>query len=385
MEKDNKEDFSEYISATRIRLRRVSPFFAALSLYAEIEFTEEYPIAATDGKKIFFNPKTYIKLPPVERDGVYLHELLHMALLHNLRRGMRDPKIFNIAGDIVINGMIENEGNVKIPSFGIRDKKLEHLSVEEIYEILIKKKKKYSNEFNDLVFNNDYKDYKKEENEQASGSPQTEKEIRAYWKQAINDAKLIAKSSGKNVYPKSFDKTLGEITEPEIDWKIKLWNFLVRTPTDFGDFDRRLIYSGLYLENLEGESINVFCCIDTSASISDYEINKFMSEVKGILNSYPNINLKLWYADHDCYGPYEINSIKNVPKPKGGGGTDFEPFFEDIKKQDNNNIDSVSIYLTDGYGYFPEYEPEIPVLWVVIPGGAENNYFPFGEITRLNN
>ena len=89
MEKDNKEDFSEYISATRIRLRRVSPFFAALSLYAEIEFTEEYPIAATDGKKIFFNPKTYIKLPPVERDGVYLHELLHMALLHNLRRGMR--------------------------------------------------------------------------------------------------------------------------------------------------------------------------------------------------------------------------------------------------------------------------------------------------------
>jgi len=207
---------------------------------------------------------------------------------------MRDPKIFNIAGDIVINGMIENEGNVKIPSFGIRDKKLEHLSVEEIYEILIKKKKKYSNEFNDLVFNNDYKDYKKEENEQASGSPQTEKEIRAYWKQAINDAKLIAKSSGKNVYPKSFDKTLGEITEPEIDWKIKLWNFLVRTPTDFGDFDRRLIYSGLYLENLEGESINVFCCIDTSASISDYEINKFMSEVKGILNSYPNINLKLW-------------------------------------------------------------------------------------------
>ena len=39
-------------------------------------------------------------------------------------------------------------------------------------------------------------------------SPQTEKEIRAYWKQAINDAKLIAKSSGKNVYPKSFDKTL---------------------------------------------------------------------------------------------------------------------------------------------------------------------------------
>ena len=90
----------------------------------------------------------------------------------------------------------------------------------------------------------------------------SEKEIRAYWKQ-INDSKLIAKSAGQKVYPGSFDRNLGEITEPEIDWKIKLWNFLVKTPTDYG-IDRRLISSGLYLENLEGESIDVFCCIDTS-------------------------------------------------------------------------------------------------------------------------
>ena len=40
----------EYISATRIRLRKTSPFFAALSLYAEIEFSNEVPLAATHGK-----------------------------------------------------------------------------------------------------------------------------------------------------------------------------------------------------------------------------------------------------------------------------------------------------------------------------------------------
>ena len=82
-------NLQEYISATRIRLRKTSPFFAALSLYAEIEFTTKVQLAATNGKKIFFNPITYIKLPPSERDGVYLHELLHMALLHNFRRGIR--------------------------------------------------------------------------------------------------------------------------------------------------------------------------------------------------------------------------------------------------------------------------------------------------------
>ena len=86
MEKFDKENLSQYISATRIRLRKTSPFFAALSLYAEIEFTDHVDIAATNGKKIRFNPINYIKLPPKERDGIYLHELLHMALLHIFRR-----------------------------------------------------------------------------------------------------------------------------------------------------------------------------------------------------------------------------------------------------------------------------------------------------------
>jgi len=380
----------KYISATKIRLRKLSPFFAALSLYAEIDFSNEVQLAATNGKKIIFNPITYIQLPPSERDGVFLHELLHMALLHHLRRGVRDHYIFNIAADIVVNGMIVNEGNFKIPKYGIRDEDLEHLSVEEVYELIIKNKKKYNLNLVDLI--NDEKD-SEDKDSQGKGNDlktgisdlNTEAEIRNYWKQAINDAKLITKGSSEKSLPESFERNFGEVLEPEIDWKTKLWNFLVRTPTDFGEFDRRLIYSGLYLENLEGESINVFCCIDTSGSISDYEISKFMREIKGIINAYPNLNCRLWYADHECYGPYNIDSMENVPKPKGGGGTDFEPFFKDITKKEFNNNDGVCIYLTDGYGYFPEKEPDLPVLWVVIPGGAEQEYFPFGEIVKLTN
>ncbi len=380
----------KYISATKIRLRKLSPFFAALSLYAEIDFSNEVQLAATNGKKIIFNPITYIQLPPSERDGVFLHELLHMALLHHLRRGVRDHYIFNIAADIVVNGMIVNEGNFKIPKYGIRDEDLEHLSVEEVYELIIKNKKKYNLNLVDLI--NDEKD-SEDKDSQGKGNDlktgisdlNTEAEIRNYWKQAINDAKLITKGSSEKSLPESFERNFGEVLEPEIDWKTKLWNFLVRTPTDFGEFDRRLIYSGLYLENLEGESINVFCCIDTSGSISTYEISKFMREIKGIINAYPNLNCRLWYADHECYGPYNIDSMENVPKPKGGGGTDFEPFFKDITKKEFNNNDGVCIYLTDGYGYFPEKEPDLPVLWVVIPGGAEREYFPFGEIVKLTN
>tara|TARA_S200000501_G_scaffold317372_1_gene310710 strand:+ start:433 stop:1599 length:1167 start_codon:yes stop_codon:yes gene_type:complete len=381
----------EYISATKIRLRKLSPFFAALSLYAEIDFSIDIPLAATNGKKIIFNPITYIKLPPAERDGVFLHELLHMALLHHLRRGVRNPQIFNIAADIVVNGMIENEGNFKIPSYGIRDRDLEHLSVEEVYELIIKNNKKYNLNLIDLIVEDkntedtESKSKNNSKNKTCVNDLNNDSEIRNYWKQAINDAKLITKGSLKYSLPESFERNLGEVLEPEVDWKTKLWNFLVKTPTDFGEFDRRLIYSGLYLETLQGESINVFCCIDTSGSISDYEIDKFMSELKGIINAYPNLNCKLWYADDECYGPYSIDSMENIPKPQGGGGTDFEPFFNNIAKKEYRNSEGVCIYLTDGYGYFPEKEPDAPVLWVVIPGGSEEEDFPFGEIVRLTN
>ena len=48
------------------------------------------------------------------------------------------------------------------------------------------------------------------------------------------------------------------------------------------------------------------------------------------------------------------------------------------------NMESVCIYLTDGYGAFPSKEPDLPVLWVVLPGGASKNFLPFVDIVRLN-
>ena len=379
------EQLTEFISATRIRLRQSSPFFAALALYAKIQYREDIQIAATDGDKIFFNPKTYFELSYLERDAVFLHELLHTALLHPLRRGSRDHFLFNIAADIVVNGMVAAEKDVQLPKTAIRDEEIEHHSVEEIYEI-ISKKSKYKNLQKKLVF----ADILDPSNGGSTGHYQqkdldemkSQYKIKGYWKQAINDSIAISKGSGNSI-PEKFKRTFEEITQPEVNWKSVLWRYLVRTPNNFDGYDRRFIYSGLYLDELQGESVEVFCCIDTSASITQDELNTFIGELSGILKSYPNISCKLWYADDDCYGPYTIESIKSIPSPEGGGATDFRPFFKKIKSLRTIEKESVCVYLTDGYGYMPEKAPELPVLWVITPGGADNDYFEFGEVTRL--
>ena len=80
------------ISASLLRLRMKLPFFATIALFAQFRPTQQLDTAATDGKDIFFNPDYLRALSPAQQDGLLLHEVLHAALLHVLRRGVREQK-----------------------------------------------------------------------------------------------------------------------------------------------------------------------------------------------------------------------------------------------------------------------------------------------------
>ncbi|MEY2983471.1 MAG: hypothetical protein RLZZ568_88 [Cyanobacteriota bacterium] len=422
------------LDATRLRLRMKSPFFATLSLFAQSQFTRMVPTAATDGKTIYLNPDFFESLPPAQKDGVFLHELLHAALLHQQRRGSRERTIWNIAADIVVNGMIVAEQGYEIPEGGIRDKEIEKYQVEEVYELLLSHKALPSLEMPDLleqplalptVEDNKGQDPGNNQQEPDNNQEKTEKEtsqpippvnqagfneefrqqqtvptgspdasaltspqhrqheLEVYWRNAIKQATTIARSQGTDTLPAGIERHLGKIGEPQLDWRHYLWRFLVHTPNDFQGFDRRFIHQGLYLDYLTGESVEIFCCIDTSGSINDQQISLFLGEIRGILSAYPQLHCWLWYADADCYGPYEINRLEDVPKPEGGGGTNFRPFFQAVEEKRTSHRQGVICYLTDGYGAFPTATPSLDTLWVVVPGGKDNEDFPFGEVVRL--
>ena len=205
--------------------------------------------------------------------------------------------------------------------------------------------------------------------------------IEAYWKRAINQSLVMTASNNKGKISNKLERYLDQITNAQLDWKTILWRYLVKTPSDFSGFDRRFISRKLYLEELSIETLEVYCCIDTSGSISEKLLSKFISELKGILSSYPLIKCKLFYADSECYGPYDIDLHGDLPIPEGGGGTDFAPFFKAIKYKANYSL-PISVYLTDGYGSFPE-ESSLETLWVITPGGIKSEDIPFGEVCRL--
>ncbi len=387
------------ISAAVLRLRTKSPFFATLALFAKFIPSNKVETAATNGRDIYINPEYFLNLNPKQQDGLLLHEVLHAALLHVTRRGVRDSHVWNIAADIVTNGIImQQSGQFDLPDGAIRDENLENFSVEEIYELLIQNQENLpelamvdllevpiTNEEGETNETNstDNDDHHQESNQQSTIEVSRQQEIESHWRNALQHAAIISQNQDKGELPGGMTREFAAANSSQLDWRSYLWRYLVQTPNDFSGFDRRFIGNKLYLESLQGESLHVYVAIDTSGSINNDSLGNFFTEVRGILRSYPHVQCQLYFVDVEVYGPYQLDASTAIPTPEGGGGTSFTIFFEHIAQVWDGQTTSVIVYLTDGYGTFPEEKPQLPVLWVVTPGGLDSNNFPFGEVVRL--
>ena len=370
-----------------IQIRRECPFFGALMLFADILFDDSYSTAATDGRNIFINEKFYKSLDPSQQNGLLLHEVLHMALLHITRRETRDLEIWNIAADIVVNNLVQENTSFKLPKKAIIDRTYRDNSVEQIYEKLLKKTKSKLPKLTMVDILVDGENSK--ESRGGRNNIQNEEDLETYWQDKIKVLQnQHSEEGGKGIgnLPLGIGKEIQIVLDPEVDWRSALWKFVGKTPADFHDLDRRFVYLGLYLEGLLTESLEAYVCIDTSGSVSEDLLHQFLAELKGIISSYPHVKCELFFADTEIYGPFEIETIDELPKARGFGGTDFVPFFNYLKKKKDSFTDpyKVAIYLTDGYGGFPSKEPENPTMWLVPQDGLETAAFPFGEVIRIS-
>ena len=186
------------------------------------------------------------------------------------------------------------------------------------------------------------------------------------------------------------ERKLKELTEPQMNWREILANFVQEEVSDysFSPPDKRYYDGPFFMPDYNETDIsvkNVLFMIDTSGSMSDEMITQAYSEIKGAIDQF---NGKL----QGLLGFFEATVIAPVPfydeesfmviKPKGGGGTSFECVFKYVKSQMADNLPASIVILTDGYASFPPEESAlgIPVLWVI------NNDLvspPWGKVARI--
>ena len=101
-------------------------------------------VAAVNGNlmEMYFHPKWNLTQP--ELLFVYVHELLHVALMHHSRAQGRDHELWNIACDFVINGWLVEMGVGQMPTIGaLYDPRLAGMSAETVYDLIVKEPKPY--------------------------------------------------------------------------------------------------------------------------------------------------------------------------------------------------------------------------------------------------
>jgi len=363
----------------RARLILDQPFFGTLALRLTPIEDETIKTACTNGQYIKFNPKWFLKLTEAQRVGLIAHEVMHVVLLHMLRRMERDPKRWNIAGDYVINLALRKCGLI-LPHGELYDEQYEDHSTEDVYN-------KLPEDLGDDPISGvallegfdpggcggviDH-----ESLAEGSGTGKFEADTNI----AIQQAAEVAKGVGK--LPGHMQELVEKALAPKVDWKMVLARFLrANNKSDFSwaKPNRRFIAQGMYLPSLYNPSLGEIAIVgDSSGSCREY-LEQFTGEITSILHDLNPELVRFIQCDTEVHDDttYTREDLPLKVKYGGGGGTAFGPAIDYVNKKYPNVC--ALVYLTDLEAWDFGEQPDYPVLWVT----TEATEAPYGEIVQM--
>lgn len=363
------------LSKAKTSLILEHPFIGSIALNMPFELSNAVPTAATNGKRVVFNPSFIKDMPDEELKFLTAHEVMHPMLEHNFRRGERQPRKWNRACDYVINELLVQEGVGKMPSGGLQNTSIYNAgggTSDGIYNILE----------DDQEGDDGYADGNGpfDDCEDADGSAAEQAQAQAEMKIKVAQAAQAAKMMGK--MSANMQRLVDETLQPKVDWRDVLRRFVEKARTDQRTWarpNRRFISQGIYLPSVTGEMMGeLLFAVDCSGSIDQPTLNQFAAEIKMVKEDCLPVRIHVVYFDsevshYESYAPEDDLDIK----AHGGGGTAFSPVFKYAQDHDISPV--ACVFLTDLYCSDFGDAPDYPVLWV--SNGAKNA--PFGEVVMM--
>lgn len=127
------------IAALKRKMLVKYPFFGSVVASVDYKENKDIPTAGTDGETIYYNPKYLESLSVEEQTFIFAHEVCHIAFNHILRSEGKDPELWNIATDGVINQFLKRDG-LKMALGGVDMAEAINYDAEQLYEKLLQEK-----------------------------------------------------------------------------------------------------------------------------------------------------------------------------------------------------------------------------------------------------
>jgi predicted metal-dependent peptidase len=369
-------------------------------------------------------------LGAAQRKVALKHEVLHVVFRHLFRPGGRDPEIFSIAADLVVNQLLaplkplpDWPTLAMFPELNLKpDQPVEAyyaalvLLLRKMREAGFRQEQENGGEawvHGGTGENSVEAPASRTDWAQGTGMPRSAKSLAGLLKKSTkrgDDAgwhdgtdglgsaagryavgSIVIRASERTpphqwgTFPAGLLSELGLILaerEPKLDWKRVVRIFCASSgSTRIRHTVKRVskrygTRPGIKVKRLQ----RLLVALDTSGSIDQNMLEAFFSEIHAAWKAGATVHVV--ECDADVQSDYRY-----VGKPphevSGGGGTKFEPVFRWMREQ--RPFDGC-LYLTDGCGPPPSTRPPCRLLWVIAGNadiGDDENTLPFGSSISL--
>ncbi len=308
-----------------------------------------------EAAEIYVNPAA--GLTDEELKFVLAHEYLHAGLGHYHRCQGRDPYLWNVACDFVINGwLIEMQVGQFPASGGLYDEDLKGKSAEEIYDEIVKELRKYSKL-------STFRGYGKGDMMGGSRRFGAAASLDDFFRSALQQGLEYHTEGGRGYVPAGLIEEIRALAMPPIPWNVELGRWF---DLHFAPLERRRTYARpsrrqgstpdiprpRYVLGEFPECSRTFgVVLDTSGSMSARLIGYALGAIASYAAAKEVPFARVVFCDAEAYdaGYLAPEDVAGKVEVKGRGGTILQPGINLLQNAKDFPKDAPILIITDGY------------------------------------
>jgi predicted metal-dependent peptidase len=343
-------------------------------------------VAAVDAYhgEIIVNPQ--VVMSGSERRFVIAHEILHAGLRHDTRAGARDPWLWNVATDLVINAWLVELGIGELPVGCLYDAQLQGWSADEVYERIVKDLRRYGKVATfagvgvcDVL----------------PGEPDGRHiDLDGFYRRALANGLDYHTASGRGLLPAGLVEEIRARSQPPVGWEVELarwfddWLPAAEGRRTYARLSRRQsatpqIPRPALIKPEEWERTRTFgTVIDTSGSMPPELLGKALGAVASYSAARDVARARVVFCDAAAYdaGWLAPEEIAGRVRVRGRGGTVLQPGIDLLERSDDFPATGPILVITDGDCDRVRIRREHAFL---IPKGHRLPFTPKGPVFRM--
>ncbi|NEB05428.1 hypothetical protein [Streptomyces sp. SID13726] len=364
---------------------------AGIKLVADAELTRAHgiSIAAVDPEagEIYVNPlRTFEE---EEWRFILAHEMLHAALRHGDRRGARDPFLFNVACDYVINGWLTEMEVGTMPEGLLHDPQLAGLSAEEVYDRIagdLRRQRRLATlrgkGVGDILGG-------------PLGSPRDHVDLDEFYRRGLCQGLDLHQQKDRGHLPGGLVEEIRALSHPPLPWDARLarwFDEFVPSPRPVRSYARPsrrqsstpdIPRAGRYFPPEEIARCTFGVVLDTSGSMDRTLLGKALGAIASYAGARDVPAARVVFCDaapHDA-GYLPVTEIAGRVRVRGRGGTVLQPGIDLLHRADDFPPGAPVLVITDGWCDVLRVRREHAYL---IPKGARLPFTSRGPVFRVS-